>query len=167
MEDTARDRNAQHLHDLGRGWPHRARGLLIACCVALAALTLAPALAGCSLLPGSGPALDGTTWRLTGWSLSFADPHDFDLTAAFDDGRISGNAAANSYAGAYAAQPDGGFKVGALTLTEKGGEPRALQAQDGYLELLKSARTYKLTNGALRLYDANGNDTLIFSAVQP
>ena len=156
------------MHGTGSGTARRACGRVVrpvalAVCCALVAL----ALAGCSLLPGSGIPLDGTKWRLTGWSLDFADPHDFDLTASFEDERISGTAAINSYSGPYWARSGGGFKVGALTVTEMAGEPLGRRIQDRYLELLRTSTSYKLTNGALRLYDAEGNDLLIFSMVQP
>ena len=57
-------------------------------------------------------ALDGTMWTLEAWSVSSLDPGDFEITAAFDDGRVSGKAAVTYYGGPYTADESGTFSVG-------------------------------------------------------
>lgn len=62
------------------------------------AVTLLSVSIGCESEHGGGDhALDGTNWRLTGWSASSPDPSRFVITAAFDDSIISGASAVNSY----------------------------------------------------------------------
>ena len=117
------------------------------------------ALAACS--SGSG-ALDGTTWNLSGWTLSSLNPADFTITAKFADGKISGRSAVNSYSGSYTAGSNGSFSVGQIASTEMGGPEPAMRAEGAYLTLLQQARSYSRAGRTLTLFDANGNESLIF-----
>jgi predicted secreted protein len=106
--------------------------------------------------------LDGTSWRLEGWSVDSLSAGDFTITATFKDGQISGQAAVNSYGGPYTAGPDDRFSVGTLVHTLMAGSEPAMRAENLYYELLGQARKYQLTSGKLTLTDANGNELLIF-----
>ena len=111
-----------------------------------------------------GSLLEGTAWRLEGWSVSSLYPGDFEITAAFKDGQISGKAAVNSYSGPYTAGSTGDFSVGALSRTEMAGPEPAMRAESIYFELLEQARSYRQSGDQLSLLDANGNELLIFMA---
>jgi heat shock protein HslJ len=131
----------------------------------LAAVTLLIAvglvvLGGCS----SGTALDGTSWKLTGWSVSSLNPADFTITAKFADGKISGNSGVNSYSGTYKAGTGASFGVGPLVSTLMAGPEPAMKAETTYLQLLDAAESYKVSGSTLTLYDAGGNESLIFTA---
>ena len=63
----------------------------------LIALSLV-ALVGCSR---GVSELDGTQWKLTEWTLSSLRPGDFNITARFADGQISGHSGVNTYGGPY------------------------------------------------------------------
>jgi heat shock protein HslJ len=130
--------------------------------VAFAAVVAALAIAGCA--PRGGAALDGTSWRLTGWSLSSLDPNTFTITADFANGQISGKSAVNSYSGAYTAGPGSAFSVGELTSTLMAGPEPEMRAEQAYTTLLRQAKSYTLKDGLLTLSDANGNESLIFTA---
>jgi heat shock protein HslJ len=117
------------------------------------------ALAGC--LHDESP-LDGTSWRLTGWTLSSLNPADFTITAQFADGNISGHSAVNTYGGPYKLGRSAAFEAGQLACTEMAGPEPAMRAEAAYLELLGQARFYKMADGKLTLYDKNGNESLIF-----
>lgn len=108
--------------------------------------------------------MDGTTWRLTGWTVSSLDPAAFTITAAFADGRISGRSAVNSYSGPYRTGSDGAFSVGQLASTQMAGPEPAMRAEHAYLTLLQQARTYSRTGRTLTLFDAHGNESLVFTA---
>ena len=126
-----------------------------------AGLTLALGVVAC----GSGPsshALDGTSWRLSGWTLDSISPDQFTITAAFAHGRVSGSSAVNTYGGPYTTGPGSAFRVGQLASTEMAGTELAMRAEGAYIALLTAARSYKLAGGALTLYDAHGNESLIF-----
>ncbi len=129
--------------------------------LALAALMLA---GGCV---GGGHALDGTSWRLTGWSLSSLDPSAFTITAKFSDGTTSGASAVNTYSGPYTAGPGTGFSVGDLVSTLMAGPEPAMRAEQAYTTLLRQSRSYSVAGDVLTLFDAGGNESLIFNAAAP
>jgi predicted secreted protein len=106
--------------------------------------------------------LDGTSWRLEGWSIDSLSPGDFTITANFEGGHIGGQAAVNSYGAAYAAGPDDRFSVGTIVHTMMAGSEPAMRAENLYYELLGQARKYEVAAGKLTLTDANGNELLIF-----
>ncbi len=109
-------------------------------------------------------ALDGTSWRLAGWSASSLDPQAFTITAQFDDGRIGGTSAVNSYGGEYTTESGGAFAVGEIAQTLMAGPDDAMRAESIYHELLRTAESYRLDNTTLTLFDGNGNELLIFEA---
>lgn len=124
------------------------------------ALALA-AVTGCSK---GGVELDGTSWRLTAWTVSSLYPGDFSITAVFSDGRISGGSGVNTYSGAYQAQSDGALEVGELASTLMAGPEPAMRAETVYVTLLREARSFVLSEGTLTLNDASGNPSLIFES---
>jgi heat shock protein HslJ len=138
---------------------------------AVLAATVIMTIAGCGGSGASGRALDGTSWRLTGWTLNSLAPDQFTISAAFADGKISGSSAVNTYGGTYSAGSggsstggsSGAFSVGQLASTEMAGPEPAMRAEGAYVTLLGQARSYKLTGDALTLYDENGNESLIFA----
>jgi heat shock protein HslJ len=119
------------------------------------------ALVGC--LRGH-PALEGTQWRLTEWTLSSLDAQEFDITAGFEDGKISGHSGVNSYGGPYSVGARQSFKVGSIASTEMAGPETAMRAEGAYFTLLGQARAYRVEAGRLTLLDAGGNESLIFEA---
>jgi heat shock protein HslJ len=137
----------------------RSLALLFGALVALA--TAAAVVAGCG---ESSPSLEGTAWRLTGWSVSSQDPNDFTVTAEFKDGRIGGTSAVNQYGGPYTAGDDGSFSVGELASTMMAGPEEDMRAETTYMTLLAAAKQYAVDGETLTLSDANGNESLIFTA---
>lgn len=117
------------------------------------------ALAAC----GAGrQGLDGTTWKLSGWTLSSLEPAAFAITAQFADGKISGHSGVNTYSGSYTADSDGAFAVDPIATTEMAGPEPAMRAEHAYVTLLQQARSYSLAGRTLTLFDAYGNESLIF-----
>lgn len=137
--------------------------LLLAAPLLVAALVVA----GCGSGDGdsdSAPSLEGTSWRLTGWSASSLDPADFTITAQFADGKIGGKSAVNTYGGPYEAGEDGSFSVGDLASTMMAGPEPDMRAETIYLELLAEAKSYSVDGDTLTLSDAGGSESLIFAA---
>ena len=131
--------------------------------VIAAFLVLAAALGvtvGCSFL-GADP-LNGTQWRLTGWSISSIDPSSVTITMKFADGQVSGNSGVNGYGGPYTAGPGGSLALGALAITEMAGPEPAMRAESAYQTLLAQVGSYQLADGKLTLFDKGGNESLIF-----
>ena len=121
------------------------------------------ALVGC--LRGDAE-LDETQWRLTEWTVSSLDARDFDVSARFADGKISGHSGVNSYGGPYASGPGRAFSVGQIASTEMAGPEPAMRAEGAYLALLGQARSYRVEAGRLTLFDAGGNESLMFEAAK-
>ena len=121
------------------------------------------ALAACS---SGGHGLDGTSWRLTGWTLDSLDPAAFTITATFADGTISGRSAVKSYSGSYTTGSGGSFAVDAIASTEMAGPEPAMRAEHAYMTLLQQARSYSLDGRTLTLFDEHGNESLIFERVK-
>jgi heat shock protein HslJ len=151
-----------------RGVGLTAKGAVMRLFTRVAAVTvvlgaLASLAVACGSSGGGTPELDGTSWRLTGWSVSAQDPNDFTITAEFKDGQISGKAAVNSYSGTYTVGPDDAFSVGAVASTKMAGPEPDMQAESTYFKLLAEARSATVDGDTLTLNDANGNESLIFS----
>lgn len=134
------------------------RARILTALAALAATALA--LAACA----DSAALDGTSWRLVGWSLSSLDPQQFTITAQFDEGRIGGTSAVNSYGGDYSTGSGGAFSVGEIAQTLMAGPEEDMRAEAAYHELLRAAQSYRLDDTTLTLFDGNGNESLVFEA---
>ena len=145
--------------------------------LALAAVALAAMVAlgaGCGSDDGSGggggastsaAALEGTSWRLTGWSISSKDPNDFTITAQFADGRIGGTSAVNQYGGPYTADDDGSFSVGELVSTMMAGPEPDMNAEQTYLQILAQVEEFAIDGDELTLSGGSGNIALIYSSV--
>lgn len=119
------------------------------------------AMVGCSQSVGS---LGGAEWKLDSWTLSSLSASDFAITAKFQDGRISGHSAVNSYSGPYELGSGRTLSVGPLLSTQMAGSEPAMRAEGAYLQLLSQAKSYKAGDGKLTLYDSGGNESLIFQA---
>jgi heat shock protein HslJ len=134
----------------------------------IALLGLACALAtGCESDNGNGSgsgSLAGTKWRLAAWSASSLDPARFTITADFDESRISGTSAVNTYGGSYTATDDGAFSVGELQSTLMGGSDDAMRAESLYFDLLQQARKYVVSGATLTLRNAGNQDILIYQS---
>ena len=87
-----------------------------------------------------GETLEGTQWKLVGWTLSSLSPTDFTITAEFSGGQISGSSGVNRFGGPYRAGPGKTFSVGQLAGTLMAGPEPAMRAESAYLKLLGEAR---------------------------
>ena len=118
-------------------------------------------LVGCS---AKRNPLDGTEWKLAGWSLNSLDPADFTITAKFTKEDISGSSGVNSYSGPYKLGSSGAFSLGQVAGTLMAGPEPAMRAETAYLTLLGQASSYKVVASQLILYDKGGNESLIFAS---
>jgi len=126
-------------------------------------------ISGCG--DGDEPlSLEATSWRLQGWSVSSLYPGDFEITAQFVEGKMTGKAAVNNYTGPYdagvaGADGTGEFSAGPLASTKMAGPEPAMRAESTYFALLEQARSYRLDDSGLTLLDGNGNELLIYEPV--
>lgn len=126
---------------------------------ALALVAMVVAVAACA----SGGSLDGTSWRLAGWSVSSVGPPQVTITVKFADGRIGGSGGVNTYGGDYTAGPGTALRFGAITSTLMAGPEPAMRAETAYFALLAKVASYKVDGDTLTLMDGGGNDSLIFT----
>jgi len=133
---------------------------ILAACALFVAAGLA--LAGCA----TGRSLEGTSWRLVGWSVSSIDPAQVTITAQFSDGNIGGSGGVNSYGGPYTAGPGDTFRAGPITSTLIAGPEPAMSAESAYFALLDKAGSYEVEGETLTLFDTDGNESLIFEKAE-
>jgi heat shock protein HslJ len=117
-------------------------------------------LAGCA----RGVAeLDGTDWVLDVWTISSVGPRDVPITAQFAGGHISGSVGASTYSGSYRTGPGAAFSAGPVGATGAAGSEAAARAETAYLALLRQAKSFKMTDAKLTLYDEFGNESMDFA----
>jgi heat shock protein HslJ len=136
--------------------------VLAACALAVAGMIAVTAVTGCS--GEQQPALAGTSWKLTGWAETFSLPADVAITAAFDESKVSGNSGVNSYFGQYERDGSGAFSAGPIGSTMMAGPEEAMKAEQAYVHRLDTAQSYVVTGDMLVLRDADGEDSLTFTA---
>jgi len=110
--------------------------------------------------------LEATEWKLVEWTLSSIGPEPFAIRATFADGQVSGFSGVNSYGGPFTATAGGTFSAGPFSRSKKGHTGDAMRAEDAYLTLLSQAKSYAATGNRMTLYDAGGNESLVFEALQ-
>ena len=137
------------------GMKHFAGGLA----TRLLILVTVMGLAACTSI---ADPLQGTRWKLSGWTVSSIDPASLGITAGFAEGTIAGRSAVNRYSGPYTTGSGRSFSVGPLAATRMAGPEPAMRAESAYLTLLGEARSYRLTDSQLVLFDSKGNESLIF-----
>jgi heat shock protein HslJ len=156
------------------GLPRMLRSAFLVAATLLVMAGAATVVAGCSSGSRAGEngdvttphqvSLEGSAWRLTGWSVGSQDPNDFTITAEFKDGRVGGTSAVNQYGGPYRTGDDGAFSVGELASTMMAGPEPDMRAEQTYLKLLAEAKRFAVDGTTLTLLDANGNESLIYTA---
>lgn len=108
--------------------------------------------------------VEGIEWKLKGWTLSSLSAEATGITATLADGKISGFSGVNTYGGACRIGTDGAFSAGTLGMSKMAGPEPAMRAEGAYVTLLRQAMSYKVVGNTLTLYDAGGNESLIFEA---
>ena len=112
----------------------------------------------------AGPALDGTSWQLTGWADSGIDPLPFGITATFTGDQLAGKSGINRYSGSYRLSPGGRLTLGPAAGTRMAGPPEAMEAEQAFFRLLEQVQTYRRNPDELTLADADRRPLLTFKA---
>jgi heat shock protein HslJ len=137
------------------------RTAVLATCVATAVIAMI-VVSACS--QEEQTPLKGTSWKLTAWAESFSWPMDITITAAFDESTVSGNSGVNSYSGPYERGGSDAFSAGPIASTMMAGPEAAMKAEAAYVHRLEAARSYAVSGDTLVLKDADGKDSLTFTA---
>lgn len=91
-------------------------------------------------------------------------PKSHPVTATFEDGKVGGRAACNSYGGSVRVT-EGRFEVDELTATEMACEPAAMAAEAAYLQALLAAD--RVRRDGARLILTGPATELVFAPVPP
>lgn len=96
--------------------------------------------------------LDGTSWELIAYRKTRPIPGTT-ITAAFEDGKVSGSAGCNSYSGAYQISGDV-ITIDKLAITLMACmEPEGVMVQEMmFMEFLREAKTFRLLDNQLQIY---------------
>jgi len=129
--------------------------LVLCCLIALGT--------GCSSSSEVQPALNGSSWTLTGWGEPEPIPSDVRITAEFADDRVAGQAGVNRYSAGVTSNGDGAFGVQAPITTKMAGPPEAMAAEQAYLRRLEDATAYRVDGNTLVLHDGEGQTSLTFT----
>ncbi len=122
----------------------------------VALLVLSAAVGACGIF-GTASDLDGTEWALT--SLNGSPPlAGVEITVSFEGQEITGSAGCNTYFGEYRREGTDGLVVTDLANTEIGClEPPGIMEQEAeYLSVLRSATSFRVDDGELRIAGAGG-----------
>lgn len=112
-------------------------------------------VAGCGLLGGNESELEGTKWTLDTIQGEPLAPQ-FVVTAEFNDGRISGISACNSYGASYTAR-NGEMAMEAMAVTEMACvDDGVMELEQVYLQLIGTVKAYQVSEDRLDLLDDNG-----------
>lgn len=118
-------------------------------------------LSGCTNL--NNP-LNGTKWKLVGWSISSIDISITTITLNFeDDKNLGGNGGVNSYGASYKLGLNNSITIGTISATNMAStNPEINRAESIYFILLNEVKYYELADEKLILLDKGRNQLLIF-----
>jgi|GEM_PF-1176868 len=124
-------------------------------------LLFVSSLSGCASL--NNP-LNGTKWKLMGWSINSIDISITNITLSFEDNRkLSGNGGVNSYGASYKLGFNNSITIGTITATNMAStNPEINRAESTYFILLNEVKYYELADEKLILLDKGKNEQLIF-----
>lgn len=117
------------------------------------------------LVPQDRPLTD-TVWSLQGINQGDAIVStwvDVEITAVFENGKMSGFAGCNQYSAAYDEQ-NGTLSLGPVILTRMSCENDRNQREADYVSALEGVGRISIEMDLLTLLDAQGNPSLIFKA---
>lgn len=104
----------------------------------------------------SADPLDGTSWQLMAYRKTSPIPGTV-ITAAFEDGQVTGSAGCNSYFGSYEVKGDT-ITVGPIAITEMYcAEPEGVMDQEATITAyLADAQTFTLSEDQLMIFQSEG-----------
>jgi len=113
------------------------------------------------------PALDDTEWVLV--SLNGNHPlEDSHITLNFGDGAVGGFAGCNRYGGEYAAADEGDLAVPMLWqhLQACTAPEGVMEQEETYIEAIRNAAAYRVSDDRLEIEDAAGEMMLVFTLTE-
>ena len=135
-----------------------------------AAGAAAGAAGGAQPSGGQPGGLEGQAWKLTSYAnargVMTNMPTNARTTLEFNNGKITGNAACNSYFGSYSTNGNQ-VMISEVASTRKACTPAIMTLEDDYFVALQAAASYKITGDTLELMNNAGKTTLKYQVSKP
>jgi len=134
--------------------------------IGLAIAAISFAAVACSTSGGSGGTIDGTSWKLTSYSVSGTStnvPAGVTVDAHFAGDRVSGFGGCNAYGGT-ATISGSTIKISDVFSTQMACEGDGSTVETAYLANLANAATFTATADALTVFDSSGKSILVYAA---
>jgi heat shock protein HslJ len=139
---------------------------------AIAALSLgvvlsAVLLAGC----GGSKADDSKALQAHRWKavtvVGAAPTNGQSITAAFENGSITGSTGINQYSGTYETQRGNAISIKTGPMTRAAGTDEAMKLEAAYIAALGQATTYKVDDSKLTLLSSSGAELVVYAVYVP
>jgi heat shock protein HslJ len=119
---------------------------------------------------GQSPVLEGMPWKMVSYLDSkgktvTALPRT-EVTAAFQNGRISGKDGCNQYGAAYKVS-DNSLTIQLGMSTMMACEPKLMEQAQDYLSALSSSATYQIADKQLQIIKGSGQVLVTFAVLEP
>jgi heat shock protein HslJ len=121
---------------------------------------LASSGTGCSPARDDSALLLGRVWQATEVRTAAGlvpAPKTAGPTSEFASGKVSGTTGVNRYNGQYTTKSGDKIEITVGPMTLMAGPPAAMALEQSFVEALKSAKSYSVTETTLTLLDASGN----------
>jgi heat shock protein HslJ len=141
------------------------RFFLLAAAVALLALSLA----GCAPGKDNSGLLTGRAWQATEVRTARGmapAPSSGGPTSEFASGKISGTTGVNRYNGTYTTKPGDKITITTGPMTLMAGPPAATALEQAFIEALKSATKYTVTETTLTLQNDAGDALVTYKVLK-
>ena len=137
----------------------------------IALLLVSMSSAGCGDgAEGTIAGMEGKLWKLDSYVNTQGESVGVlpgtEITAEFSDSQVSGSAGCNRYFGSC--EVDANYlTLGPVGATMMACEPSVNEQERQYLAVLESAASYQVTDGKLRIANADSETVLTFSVLEP
>jgi heat shock protein HslJ len=136
-------------------------------CVAAAVVALS--LAGCAPVKDNSALLTGRVWQATEVRTAKGmapTPSADGPTSEFSADKVSGTTGVNRYNGTYTTKAGDKITITVGPMTLMAGPPAAMALEQAFIEALKSATSYAVTETTLTLKDASGSALVSYGVLK-
>lgn len=121
---------------------------------------IALALAACAPAGDDSALMTGRVWKATQVCTTeglTSAPSAGGPTSEFVEGRVSGTTGVNRYSGEFETKSGGKVRITVGPMTLMAGSPEAMALEQAFIEAMKSATHFSVTETELTLQDDGGN----------
>jgi heat shock protein HslJ len=137
--------------------------------VATSIALFAVAMTGCSPARDNSALLTGKVWQATEVKTAkglVPAPKSGGPTSEFVSAKVSGTTGVNRYNGQYTTKSGDKIEITIGPMTLIAGPPAAMALEQSFVEALKSAKTYSVTDTTLELKDGSGDVVVTYGVLK-